>query len=90
MGPAEFKIIMERLDRLESLLTGREPLPAPTVKKQLKPTLPEVPESPARQRLKEIQAEGHIILETQGLKAYKEFWQRQARKAQPGKRMLKR
>jgi hypothetical protein len=81
MSSDEYRELKEQMDRMERLLsriavgTG-EPKPAPLPP----PPEPAQPAISGQDLAKARQAEGHYILATQGMVAYKRFWQEQSKK----------
>jgi len=75
----ELKEQMDRIERLLSRLTGTPLVEAVVVIPD--PPRPVTPEMSNQERILAVQEEGHYILDTQGIEAYKKFWQLQSKKA---------
>lgn len=84
MSSAEYKELKGQLDRIERMLAqlsggNATDLFVPAVQERIE--LPQLtPEMSEAERKRAIQAEGHYILETQGMAAYKAFWKQQSKK----------
>ena len=87
MHTEEYRKLKGQLDRIEGFLAklAGQPLERPEPPASAEPPEPPpiTPEMSAVQRRHAIQAEGHFILETQGIDAYKKFWQAQVKKSRP-------
>lgn len=83
MSRTEYEDLARRMDRIEQLLArlagvgpGLAVTPVPAVEPASQPSL----EMSETSRVRSVQEEGHYILVTQGLDAYKAFWKEQGKK----------
>lgn len=86
MGSGEYQELKAQMDRIEAMLSrllGAPQTPSGQESVAVSPPQPVTPEMSETERRKALQAEGRWILETQGMDAYKRFWQEQAKKAKP-------
>jgi hypothetical protein len=87
LSSSECKYLKKQLNRIEALLVelaNRQP----TMGGPVQEPVPALIDS-EKSRLQALRAEGHFILSTQGIEAYKKFWQQIARKEGLGKKKVK-
>lgn len=83
MSSAEYQELKCQMDRIERILSKLAGMDQEELRlRDLAATPPPAPREIAEvDQTRALQAEGHYILETQGMEAYKKFWKQQRRAA---------
>jgi hypothetical protein len=87
MSSKEYIELKEQMDRIERLLLRLAGTPDVGAGSPVVPVVPAA-DLPGEElfdanQVRIVQEQGHFILETQGLKAYQEFWKQQGKKRKP-------